>query len=147
VQPGGPKILIGGGGERKTLRLVARYADMWNGFGDTDTISHKIRVLTDHCAEIGRDPSEITKTRLGTLFVATTEGEVIARREEFKARRGIDDSMLAATFICGLPDPVGDAVQAFIDAGLDGLIFNMPPGSSPEEIDRAGRTLTERFGA
>jgi alkanesulfonate monooxygenase SsuD/methylene tetrahydromethanopterin reductase-like flavin-dependent oxidoreductase (luciferase family) len=147
VQPGGPKIMIGGGGEKKTLRLVAKYADMWNGFGDPDAIRHKIRVLTDHCAEIGRDPSEITKTRLGTLFVATTEGEVIARREEFKARRGIDDSMLAATFICGLPDQVGDAVQAFIDAGLDGLIFNMPPGSSPEEIDRAGRTLTERFGA
>jgi F420-dependent oxidoreductase-like protein len=147
VRPGGPKIMIGGGGEKKTLRLVAKYADMWNGFGDPDAIRHKIRVLTDHCAEIGRDPSEITKTRLGTLFVATTEGEVIARREEFKARRGIDDSMLAATFICGLPDPVGDAVQAFIDAGLDGLIFNMPPGSSPEEVDRAGRTLTERFGA
>ena len=147
VQPGGPKILIGGGGEKKTLRLVARYADMWNGFGDPDTIRHKVQVLADHCADVGRDPSEITKTRLGTLFVATTEDEAAARREEFKARRGIDDSMLAATFICGLADEVGDAVQAFIDAGLDGLIFNMPPGSTPEEVERAGRTLTERFGA
>ena len=147
MQPGGPKILIGGGGERKTLRLVARYADMWNGFGDPDTIRHKIQVLADHCADVGRDPSEIAKTRLGTLFVATTEEEAHARREEFKARRGIDDSMLAATFICGLADEVGDAVQAFIDAGLDGLIFNMPPGSTPEEVERAGRTLTERFGS
>ena len=147
VQPGGPKILIGGGGEKKTLRLVAQYADMWNGFGDPDTVRHKIQVLADHCADVGRDPSEITKTRLGTLFVATTEEEAHARREEFKARRGIDDSMLPATFICGLADEVGDAVQAFIDAGLDGLIFNMPPGSTPEEVERAGRTLTERFGA
>ena len=47
----------------------------------------------------------------------------------------------------GFADQVGDAVQAFIDAGLDGLIFNMPPGSTPEEVERAGRTLTERFGA
>jgi F420-dependent oxidoreductase-like protein len=147
VQPGGPKILIGGGGEKKTLRLVAQYADMWNGFGDPDTIRHKIQVLGEHCADVGRDPSEITKTRLGTLFVASTEDEAATRREEFKARRGIDDSMLAATFICGLADQVGDAVQAFIDAGLDGLIFNMPSGSTPEEVERAGRTLTERFGA
>src|SRR5437773_1633327 len=45
VQPGGPRILIGGGGERKTLRLTARYADMWNGFGDPATIAHKLEVL------------------------------------------------------------------------------------------------------
>jgi alkanesulfonate monooxygenase SsuD/methylene tetrahydromethanopterin reductase-like flavin-dependent oxidoreductase (luciferase family) len=147
VQVGGPKILIGGGGEKKTLRLVAQYADMWNGFGDPETIRHKIAVLADHCEDVGRDPTEITKTRLGTLFVATTEGEVVGRREEFKARRGIDDSMLAATFICGLADEVGGAVQAFIDAGLDGLIFNMPPGSTPEEVERAGRVLTERFSS
>jgi alkanesulfonate monooxygenase SsuD/methylene tetrahydromethanopterin reductase-like flavin-dependent oxidoreductase (luciferase family) len=147
VQAGGPKILIGGGGEKKTLRLVAQYADMWNGFGDPDTVRHKIQVLSDHCADVGRDPSEIVKTRLGTLFVATTEEEAKARREAFKARRRVDDAELPSMFTCGVPEEVGDAVQAFIDAGLDGLIFNMPPGSSPEEVERAGRTLTERFGA
>jgi F420-dependent oxidoreductase-like protein len=146
VQPGGPKILIGGGGEKKTLRLVAQYADMWNGFGDPDTVRHKIQVLTDHCADVGRDPSEIVKTRLGTLFVATTKEEANARREEFKARRGVDDAMLPSMLICGVADEVGDSVQVFIDAGLDGLIFNMPPGSTPDEVERAGRTLTERFG-
>ena len=76
--------VIGGSGEKKTLRLVAQYADMWNGFGDPDTIRQKLQVLADHCADVGRDPSEITKTRLGTLFVATTEEEAHARREEFK---------------------------------------------------------------
>jgi F420-dependent oxidoreductase-like protein len=72
VQPGGPKILIGGGGERKTLRLTARYADLWNGFGDAATVHHKLEVLREHCAAIGRDPQEVVTTRLGTLIVAET---------------------------------------------------------------------------
>jgi alkanesulfonate monooxygenase SsuD/methylene tetrahydromethanopterin reductase-like flavin-dependent oxidoreductase (luciferase family) len=64
VQAGGPGIMIGGNGERKTLRLTARYADMWNGFGDPATIRHKLDVLEAHCREVGRDPSEIVSTRL-----------------------------------------------------------------------------------
>jgi F420-dependent oxidoreductase-like protein len=146
VQSGGPKILIGGGGERKTLRLVAQYADMWNGFGDPETVRHKIEVLGQHCRDVGRDPADIVKTRLGTLIVTRTKEEAEARREEFKSRRGVDDSMLPSMFIAGVADAVGDAVQAYFDAGLDGLIFNMPPGSTPEDVELAGRTLTERFG-
>ncbi|MEU7585790.1 LLM class F420-dependent oxidoreductase [Micromonospora sp. NPDC049230] len=52
-------LLIGGSGERRTLRLVARYADRWHSFGDVDTMRHKIAVLHRHCAEIGRDPGDI----------------------------------------------------------------------------------------
>ncbi len=146
VQPGGPKIMIGGGGERKTLRLVAQYADMWNGFGDPDTIRHKLDVLADHCRDVGRDPADIVKTRLGTLIVTKTKEEAEARREDFKKRRGVDDAMLPSMLVCGVADAVGDAVQAYFDVGLDGLIFNMPAGSTPEDVELAGRTLTERFG-
>jgi F420-dependent oxidoreductase-like protein len=147
VQPGGPKIMIGGGGERKTLRLVAQHADMWNGFGDPDTIRHKVQVLADHCRDVGRDPAEIVKTRLGTLIVTRTKEEAEARREAFREARGVDDSMLPSMLICGVADAVGDAVQAYLDVGLDGLIFNMPAGSTPDDVELAGRTLTERFGA
>ena len=146
VQPGGPKILIGGGGEKKTLRLVAQYADMWNGFGDPTAIKHKVEVLAGHCRDVGRDPADIVKTRLGTLVVTATEEEGDARREEFKKMRGIDDAMLPSMFTCGTADEVGDAVQPFFDAGLDGLIFNMPPGSTPDMVELAGNALTERFG-
>ena len=55
-------ILIGGGGERKTLRLVAEYADIWHAFGDLDTFSHKSRVLEAHCADMNRDPGEIARS-------------------------------------------------------------------------------------
>jgi F420-dependent oxidoreductase-like protein len=146
VQVGGPKILIGGGGEKKTLRLVAQYADMWNGFGDPDAIRHKIEVLTEHCRDVGRDPSEIVKTRLGSLVVTKTKEEAAARREAIKKARGVDDAMLATMLICGDPEEVSDAVQTFVDAGIDGLIFSLPSGSTPEEVELAGRALTERFG-
>lgn len=55
-------VMIGGGGEKKTLRLVARHADIWHGFGSTDTIAHKHEVLDRHCADIGRDPEEIERS-------------------------------------------------------------------------------------
>jgi F420-dependent oxidoreductase-like protein len=142
VQAGGPKIMIGGGGERKTLRLTARYADMWNGFGDPDMVRHKLEVLGDHCRDIGRDPSDLVKTRLGTLIVTDTKGEAEARREAFKTEHGWNDADLAPRLICGDAETVGDAVETFLDVGLDGMIFNMPAGSTPEDVERAGRALS-----
>src|SRR6478672_2978174 len=61
VQPHLP-IMIGGGGEKKTLRTVARYADMWNGMGPLDVMAHKIDVLREHCDAVGRDIAEIEFT-------------------------------------------------------------------------------------
>lgn len=55
-------ILIGGGGEKKTLRIVAEHADIWHGFGGVETIAHKHEVLDRHCADVGRDPAEIERS-------------------------------------------------------------------------------------
>ncbi|HET9614511.1 MAG TPA: LLM class flavin-dependent oxidoreductase, partial [Candidatus Limnocylindrales bacterium] len=55
-------IMIGGSGEKKTLRTVAKYADMWNGMGPLDYMRHKVEVLRGHCEAVGRDPSEIEFT-------------------------------------------------------------------------------------
>jgi alkanesulfonate monooxygenase SsuD/methylene tetrahydromethanopterin reductase-like flavin-dependent oxidoreductase (luciferase family) len=55
-------VLIGGGGEKKTLKLVAQHANIWHGFGDAETIAHKHSVLDAHCATIGRDPGEIERS-------------------------------------------------------------------------------------
>ncbi|MDY7087943.1 MAG: LLM class F420-dependent oxidoreductase [Actinomycetota bacterium] len=58
-------VLIGGGGEKKTLRLVAEYADIWHSFSDPATLEHKLGVLARHCADIGRDPAEIEVSVVG----------------------------------------------------------------------------------
>lgn len=71
-------VMIGGGGERKTLRYTAEFADIWHGFGGPEVIRHKAAVLAGHCADIGRDPGEIeiscgasrTKPELGDDLVA-----------------------------------------------------------------------------
>ena len=66
-------ILIGGGGEKKTLRITAQYANMWHGFGDPKTYSHKIEVLNGWCAEIGRNPDEIEHTANAPRTAAAAE--------------------------------------------------------------------------
>jgi len=142
IRPGGPPILVGGGGERKTLRLTARYADMWNGFGDVPTIRHKLDVLSEHCATEGRARSQILATRLGTLIVADTHEEADRRRREWQAARGVADEGLAMRLTWGDRAEVATQGRAFLDAGLQGLLFNMPAGSSPEDVSRAGEALS-----
>ncbi|WP_158888786.1 LLM class F420-dependent oxidoreductase [Amycolatopsis anabasis] len=55
-------VLIGGGGEKKTLRMVAEHADIWHGFGDPDVVERKVKILDEHCAAVGRDPAEIERS-------------------------------------------------------------------------------------
>ena len=93
VRSGGPRIMIGGGGERKTLRLTARYADMWNGFGSVDEIRHKLDVLQQHTRDVGRDPSEIVKTRLGT---PVTEPDIVEVSRPFFDDAGLDGMVYGA---------------------------------------------------
>jgi F420-dependent oxidoreductase-like protein len=69
-------IMVGGSGEKRTLRLVARHADMCNLVGDADTVRHKVEVLHGHCAAEGRDPADITVTHLGTADAPTVDDHV-----------------------------------------------------------------------
>ncbi len=143
VRPGGPPIMVGGGGERRTLRIVAEYADMCNLFGDPATIRHKLQVLERHCEAVGRDPRTIVKTRLDTLVIARTHPEVERKVAELSARRGIDPERLRSYIMAGDPDTVTERVQEFLDAGLDGMIFNMPDAQDLEPVALAGETLAK----
>ena len=142
VQPGGPPILIGGGGERKTLRLVARYADACNLFGKAATIRHKLDVLSRHCDDVGRDPAEITKTRLGTIVIAPTYVEARRKAEEMRVARGLSEEWFR-TYTIGGPDEVAEQARALLDAGLDGLIFNMRDAHELEPVALAGGALSK----
>ena len=73
-------IMIGGGGEKVTLKLTAQHADLWNGFGPPDVFAHKCGVLDQWCAELGRDPSEIERT-----VSLTDEGDIPGRLDDYAA--------------------------------------------------------------
>ena len=101
-------VLIGGSGEKRTLRLVARYGDACNLFGGPDTVRHKLDVLERHCADVGRDSAEITKTVLFTVRDAKEAAEAIRR---------------------------------FRDAGIDGVVVNMPEVANLDFVAVAGDTI------
>jgi F420-dependent oxidoreductase-like protein len=102
-----PPILIGGDGEKKTLRLVAQYADVWNSMAaDIDELEHKIDVLTRHCDALGRDPGEIHKT-FGRLLVVDPfeDTDEYLKTVERYAELGVE--LINVGPLPGNPDPVG----------------------------------------
>ena len=132
-------ILIGGSGERKTLRLVARYADGCNLFGDPDRAKHLLGVLEGHCETVGRDWSEITKTGMGQIAVAPTHEAAQAKLQVLR-ERGVPEERLAS-MIVGDPDTVGERAQAMADVGIEGMTISLPDVHDLEAVELAGRAL------
>jgi F420-dependent oxidoreductase-like protein len=96
-----PRILIGGGGERKTLRLVARYGDACNLMGPPDEVAHKVQVLQRHCADVGRDPTEIEVTAMFRDLPPEPTVDDVLRKAEAYAAAGVSTLVTSATG----PDP------------------------------------------
>jgi len=138
VQPGGPPILIGGQGERRTLKLVARYADALNLICGREEIPHKLEVLARHCADAGRDPATINTTWLTSAVTGSTPAEADAALDRAMALRGVGPgdfdavrAALAARMLVGTPESIAEQVlDAAIAPGLDGVILNFPANSA-----------------
>ena len=134
-------IMVGGSGERKTLRMVAQYADASNVFGNVEKVRHLMEVLAGHCEDAGRDPAQITKTKLGTLAIAPTEEQAQAKLQPMRDR-GVPEERIAGFVIAGTADGVAEQVAAHLDAGLDGLVVNMPDVHDLEAVALAGEVLS-----
>ena len=147
ITPGGPPILVGGGGERRTLAIAARHADACNIFGDPAGVRHKLDVLEAHCERAGRDPAEISKTRIGALVMADTAADAARIGAELRDRRNIGMDKYRGYAVEGDRDGVCEQVAALFDAGLDGLIFNMHDATDLGAIAEAGTVLRDNFGS
>jgi F420-dependent oxidoreductase-like protein len=142
LQPGGPKIMVGGSGEKRTLRIVARYADMCNIHGSPATIRRRLDILRNHCEDVGRDYGELITTRRGSLMLAATEEEAEQTSELIRNAAGPE---FDEQFTVGTEDQIVEQVGALVDAGLDCLIFDMAYGTA-DQVRQVGKRLVSEFG-
>jgi F420-dependent oxidoreductase-like protein len=135
VQPGGPRILVGGGGEQRTLRIAATHADMTHWFPlGLDALRRKTAVLEGYCHEIGRDPLTIERTMAAPVVVAGSEAEAQAFLERMPAER-------RAHVKVGTPEQMAEALQPYLDAGFSGFTFNNSIYRTPAQIAQVGELL------
>jgi alkanesulfonate monooxygenase SsuD/methylene tetrahydromethanopterin reductase-like flavin-dependent oxidoreductase (luciferase family) len=131
-------IMIGGSGERKTLRTVARYADMWNAMGSVEKLRHKDEVLLRHCQEVGRDPAEIERT-VGCKPVIRDSQEAAHQgwREMMTHNRTpmseVEDD---DTFWVGTPEQIAAQMRACRDIGFHTFLAEIPAPYDPETLER-----------
>jgi F420-dependent oxidoreductase-like protein len=146
-QRGSIPIVIGGNGERRTLRIAARYADACNlTVADPQLVRRKLAVLDRHCEELGRDPATVARTRGGGLVIAPTHEQARRDAETLRSTIGLTPERFAGWAVVGTPDEVRHEVQAGFDAGLDGFMFYLGDSPDGEPIARAGELLRSTFG-
>ena len=148
-------VMIGGGGERKTLRMVAQYADESNLIAEAKDLPRKLDALAAHCETLGRDRSEITVSWQRSACIAPTMEQAQDDLAAYFGRRGInvmampDDQRAAITsrFIIGDPDTVGERLAADLALGVDGFTINAPANGHIEgRVALLGRTAAAVVG-
>jgi F420-dependent oxidoreductase-like protein len=142
IQKPSPPILVGGSGERKTLKIVAKYADACNLFGSTESIKKKLDILKEHCKSVGRDFDSILKTKLGTI-VLDDDREVAKDRVE-ETFRGVPEEQIKEFVIYGTPEDILKQIEALQQVGIQYLIVNLEPSRELEALDTfANKIITK----
>jgi len=131
-------ILIGGNGPRKTLRAVARHADAWNTSGYLDEVTERVRMLEEHCADLGRDPATVFRTVSFPLVIRDAEADAKARWDELAAANGIEQAG-TVPHLLGSPAQIADAIRPYVtDLGFGMVVVRMPAPFDRETVDRIG---------
>lgn len=136
ITPGGPPIMIGGTG-RRTLRLVARHADIANFTGADMRVPELNAILNAHCTDIGRDPSTVTRTMFKPVILAKTQQQAEADMTPWQ--RVHQDQV---GFVAGGPDDIAERMRDLIAAGIDGIIIQLPGAhSTTDRISEIGSLI------
>lgn len=147
-------IMIGGSGEKKTLRLVAQYADESNLTAPIDEVPRKLDALAAHCERLGRDRSEITVSVMGRACVAPTHDQAKAELDAALESRGLDLSSLSpedadamrSLIPYGDPDEIAEHFSGYLIDGVDGLTVSaIANGHIEGRVSLLGETLSKLF--
>jgi alkanesulfonate monooxygenase SsuD/methylene tetrahydromethanopterin reductase-like flavin-dependent oxidoreductase (luciferase family) len=128
-------LMIGGGGERHTLRTVARHADLWNVFGPPQTVAHKATILDHYCAEIGRDPTDIERSVTVKVVIrdSATDAQRIWRDLTSANGMDLDDH---PDVLLGPPTSIAAVLQQYRAHGVATVIADAPAPYDRETIER-----------
>ena len=130
--------MIGGSGEKKTLRTVAKYADLWNAMGPVDVMAHKVEVLKGHCDAVGRDIGEIEFTLGVKLTIRDSKAEAKRVRDAAMAANRTPDGEIADddTFWEGSSEEIADRLRPYVDLGFTTVISEQPAPYDVETLER-----------
>jgi F420-dependent oxidoreductase-like protein len=133
IQKPSPPILVGGSGERKTLKIVAKYADACNLFGSPETVRKKLDILKEHCKSVGRDYSSILKTKISAIIV--DDNNDMAKNRVRKTFGGIPEEQIKEFVIYGTPEDVSRQIEIFEQVGIQYLTVNLEPYGELEALN------------
>jgi F420-dependent oxidoreductase-like protein len=139
VQTPHPELMIGGGGERVTLRIVARHADHWNVWGGPKVLAHKGAILDQHCTAIGRDPKTIRRSANMALLITDNADEVEWLATTLATRMGRHAADARDTCLAGTPAQIREQLRGLQAAGVDVLFITTlfrPLGELRRDLDR-----------
>ena len=143
-------LLIGGSGERRTLRIVARDADIWNGEGDPETFARKQAVLDAHCAEIGRDPAAIRRTvGVPPLCIRDSREAAVEALATILGRQGVGPAQARAwagsSPLADTQDVIIRQLRAWRAAGAEEVVVDLPTPVDDETMERLAGPVRERL--
>jgi F420-dependent oxidoreductase-like protein len=140
-----PPILIGGGGEKRTLRIVAKYADVANVQGTPEEVAHKFEVLDEHCRAVGRDPSEIKRTIQVPMWLSDDDAFKQRVAQGMAAARGSSPEEAVKSVLLGSPDELKQQVQAYKDAGVEEMYLAQWPTVRMESLRKFSEQVIPEF--
>jgi F420-dependent oxidoreductase-like protein len=139
IQKPYPPIMIGGSGERRTLKIAAKYGDACNIFGSVETVKKKLGVLREHCRSVGRDYDSIVKSKLGRVVIDKQKEKVT------EAIKGMPEDRRREYAIYGTPEEVRRQVEAFRDAGVEYLIVNLEPDRELQALELFANEVVKKL--
>jgi alkanesulfonate monooxygenase SsuD/methylene tetrahydromethanopterin reductase-like flavin-dependent oxidoreductase (luciferase family) len=142
-------LLIGGSGEKRTLRIVARDADIWNGEGDPQTFAHKSGVLDEHCAAVGRDPRSIRRTvGIQPICIRASRAEAVDALAAILARQGggaESRAWAASSPLADTEETVIGFLRGWHEAGAEEVVVDLPTPIDDETIERLAGPVRARL--